>query len=419
MEEAQTVQGLGPRYWRLWWASAVANLGDGIFGVAVALLAVRLTRSPLLVSGVLFAARVPWLFLALPAGAWADRWDRRLTMLRMNAIRVVVLAGLAAAVARDAASIALLYGVAFALGCGEVLFDTSAQTLMPAVVESKDDLTKANGRLFAVETVLNQFVGPPLGGLVAAGSMAVAIGSSAALYAAATVALALLAGSYRTARSGPAVSLRADIAEGVRYLMHHRLLRTLALLLGGMNLLSSAQFAIFVLFAVSRDAFGLGLNEAGVGMLLTSGAIGGLVGSFVAAPLERALGRARVLALVVVVGGVGLAAPGVAPTVAVAVASGAAFGIAGVLWNVITVSLRQRIIPDELLGRVNSGYRLLGWGTIPLGAALGGLVGEVFGLRMVFLVAGAGNLLLLVPLLSVVTDVAIAAAETNAEVATT
>ena len=419
MGEAQTARGLGPRYWKLWSASAVANLGDGIFGVAVALLAVRLTRSPLLVSGVLFAARVPWLFLALPAGAWADRWDRRLTMLRMNAIRVVVLAGLAAAVALDAASIALLYGVAFALGCGEVLFDTSAQTLMPAVVESKDDLTKANGRLFAVETVLNQFVGPPLGGLVAAGSMAVAIGSSAALYAAATVALALLAGSYRTARSGPAVSLRADIAEGVRYLVHHRLLRTLALLLGGMNLLSSAQFAIFVLFAVSRDAFGLGLDEAGVGMLLTSGAIGGLVGSFVAAPLERALGRARVLALVVVVGGVGLAAPGVAPTVAVAVASGAAFGIAGVLWNVITVSLRQRIIPDELLGRVNSGYRLLGWGTIPLGAALGGLVGEVFGLRMVFLVAGAGNLLLLVPLLSVVTDVAIAAAETNAEVATT
>ena len=408
--------GLGPRYRKLWTASAVANLGDGVFQVAVALLAVHLTRSPLLISGVAFAARLPWLFLALPAGAWADRWDRRLTMLRMNVVRVVALGGLAAAVAADAASIGLLYAVALVLGCAEVLFDTSAQTMMPAVVESKDDLSTANGRLFAAETVLNQFVGPPLGGLVVAASMALAIGSSAALYAVATLALALLTGSFRTARSGPAMSLRADIAEGLRYLARHRLLRTLALLLGGMNLLSSAQFAIFVLFAVSDDrTFGLGLSEAGVGLLLTSGAIGGLIGSFVAAPVERAIGRARVLALVIVVGGAALAAPAVSPTVPIAVVSGAAFSIAGVMWNVITVSLRQRVIPDELLGRVNSGYRLLGWGTIPLGAALGGFVGEVFGLRAVFWLAGIGNLLLLAPLLAVVTDDAIAAAEADAD----
>jgi MFS family permease len=179
-----------------------------------------------------------------------------------------------------------------------------------------------------------------------------------------------------------------------------------------MNLLSSAQFAIFVLFAVSDDhAFGLGLSDAGVGLLLTSGAVGGLAGSVLAAPVERLLGRARVLLLSVVVVAIGLAAPAVSPTVAVAVVSGAAFSIGGVMWNVITVSLRQRIIPDELLGRVNSGYRLLGWGTIPLGAALGGFVGEVFGLRSVFVIAGLGHVLLLVPLLTVVTDAAIDAAE--------
>ena len=403
---------LGPRYWKLWSASAVANLGDGIFQVAVALLAVRLTRSPLLISGVAFAARLPWLFLALPAGAWADRWDRRLTMLRMNVVRVIALGGLAAAVAADVASIGLLYGVALVLGCAEVLFDTSAQTMMPAVVESKDDLSKANGRLFAAETVLNQFVGPPLGGLVVAVSMAAAIGSSAVLYGVAIVALGLLAGSFRTARSGPVVSLRADIAEGLRYLAGHRLLRTLALLLGGMNLLSSAQFAIFVLFAVSDDdSFGLGLSEAGVGFLLTTGAIGGIAGSFVAAPLERTIGRARVLLLSVVIVGVAMGAPAVWPTVPVAAVTGAAFSIGGVMWNVITVSLRQRVIPDALLGRVNSGYRLLGWGTIPLGAALGGFVGEVLGLRAVFWLAGLGHLFLLVPLLLVVTDEAIEAAE--------
>lgn len=406
---------LGPRYWKLWSASAVANLGDGIFQVAVALLAVRLTRSPLLIAGVAFTARLPWLFLALPAGAWADRWDRRRTMLRMNVVRVAALAGLAAAVAADAASIGLVYAVALVLGCAEVLFDTAAQTLLPAVVDSKDDLSKANGRLLAAESVLNQFVGPPLGGLVVAASMALAIGSSAFLYGVAVVALGLLRGSYRTARSGPVGSMWADIGEGLRYLARHRLLRTLALLLGGLNLLSSAQFAIFVLFAVSDErGFGLGLSEAGVGLLLTSGAVGGIAGSFVAAPAERVLGRARVLLVSVVIIAVGLAAPAVSPTIVVAVVAGAAFSIGGVMWNVITVSLRQRIIPDELLGRVNSGYRLLGWGTIPLGAALGGFVAEVFGLRSVFWLAGIGHLLLLAPLLTIVTEDAIVAAEAEA-----
>jgi MFS family permease len=406
--------GLGPRYWKLWSSSAVANLADGIFQVAIALLAVRLTRSPLLIAGVAVTARLPWLLLALPAGAWADRWDRRLTMVRMNAIRVALLAALSAAIAADVATIGLVYAITFGLGCAEVLFDTSAQTLMPAVVESKDDLSKANGRLYAAETVLNQFVGPPLGGVLIGLSVAAAIGSSAGLYAVAVVGLALLPGAYRSTRTAPAsgpTTLRTEIAEGLRYLFAHRLLRTLALLLGAMNLWSTAQFSIFVLFAVTKGDRGLGLSDTGVGLLLTVGAIGAVLGSLVAAPVERALGRARVLLLSMLVGSAAMAAPGVWPTVAVAAASGAAFGISGVLWNVITVSLRQRIIPDHLLGRVNSCYRLLGWGSIPIGGAVGGVLAELFGLRAVFLIAGAGQVVLIPALVRVVTDRAIVAAE--------
>jgi MFS family permease len=402
------VEGVGSRYWKLWSASAVANLGDGIFQVAVALLAVRLTRSPLLVSGVALAARLPWLLLALPAGAWADRWDRRSTMVRMNAARVVLLGGLAVATAADVATIGLLYVVALGLGCAEVLFDTSSQTLMPSVV-AKDDLSKANGRLYAAEMVTNQFVGPPLGGALVAVSAALAVASGAGLYALAVVALALLPGTYRTKREGPATRLRTDIAEGVRYLVRHRVLRTLGLLLGAQNLLFTAEGAIFVLFAVSRD--GLGLSDFGVGVLLTFGAVGGILGSFVAAPLERAIGRSRVLALALVLGGVCLALPGLVPHVVVAAGAGALIGVSTVMWNVVTVSLRQRIIPDHLLGRVNSGYRLLGWGTMPVGAALGGVVGQAFGVRAVFVLAGAGVAVLVVPLLAVITDDAIAAAE--------
>lgn len=407
---------LGPRYRKLWCASAVANLGDGIFVVAVGLLAVRLTRSPLLIAGVPLAARLPWLFLALPAGAWADRWDRRRTMLRMNVTRVALLALLALATGTDVATIGLVYAVALALGCAEVVFDTSAQTILPAVIESKDGLSRANGRLFAVETVLNQFVGPPLGGLLVAASMAIAIGSSAVLYGVAVVALALLPGAYRTERVGPTTSLRVDIAEGLRYLFGHRLLRTLGILLGAQNLLYTAQTAVFVLFAVSPGEDGLGLGDFGVGLLFTAGAVGGVTGSVIAASVERAIGRTPVLALSLVAGGVLLALPGLFPSVPVAAVSGALLGVGSVMWNVITVSLRQRIIPDHLLGRVNSGYRLLGWGTMPLGAAMGGIVGEAFGVRAVFLLAGIGVALLVVPLLRVVSDEAIATAEAEAAI---
>lgn len=367
---------MGGRYWKLWTSSAVANLGDGIFQVAVALLAVRLTRSPVLVSGV----------------------------------------ALAAAVAVDVASIALVYVVALGLGCAEVLFDTSSQTIMPAVVASRDDLSRANGRLYAAETITNQFVGPPLGGFLVAVSVASAVGAAAGLYAAAAVALVLLPGTYRTERSGPPSSLRVDIGEGLPYLFAHRLLRTLGLLLGAQTLLLSAQGAIFVLFAVSRRS-GLGLSDVGVGVLFAFGALGGVAGSFVAAPVERALGRTRLLALSVAITAASLALPGLVPHVVVAGVAGAMVGVSAVMWNVVTVSLRQRIIPDQLLGRVNSGYRLLGWGTSPIGAALGGVLAEAFGLRAVFVLSGAGTLVLLVPLLRVISDASIAEAEAAAEAA--
>ena len=402
---------LGRRYWTLWTSSATANLGDGIFQVAVALAAVKLTRSPALVAGVALAARLPWLFVALPAGALADRLDRRQTMLRANVARVVLISALAIAIATETATIALLYVISVGLGVAEVLFDTSSQTLMPAVVD-KDDLPTANGRLFAVELVMNQFVGPPLGGLLVAVSAAVAMGAGAGLYAFAAVALALLPGTYRTVRDAAVkTTLRADVGEGLRYLFNHRLLRTLGLLLGAQNLLATAHGALFVLYATSnRD--GLGLSDAGVGLLLAVSAFGAFLGSLAAGPIERRLGRTNVLTVSIVSFGLALLVPGLTTNVAIVAASGSLAGSAA-LWNVITVSLRQRIIPDHLLGRVNSAYRLLGWGSMPLGAAAGGALAEVLSVRAVFLVAGALVLLQVIPLRLVITDRVISDAEAD------
>lgn len=402
---------LGPSYRRLWTASALSNLADGIFQIALPLLALRLTRSPALIAGVSLAARLPWLVFALHAGAFADRLDRKRTMVRVDIARTALIGGLAVLVAVEHEALWILYVVAFALGIGETLFDTAAQSVMPSIV-GRDDLSTANGRLYAVELTMNMFVGPPLGGILAAVAIAAAFGVSAACYAVAAVVLTLMTGSFKPQRTGEPVRIRTDIAEGLRYLWHHRVLRTMAFMVGVMNLASTATLALFPIYAVKPGP--LGLSEAGFGILLTTAAVGSLVGSVAAPRIEATFGRARTLALCVVACGVPFVALAATSNV---IAVGALFvvmGLGGVVWNVITVSLRQRIVPDHLLGRVNAGYRLLAWGTMPIGAALGGVLGELAGIRATFLLGGIATLLLLA-LRPIVTDRAIEEAEAHGD----
>lgn len=408
--ETAAVPSLGPNYRRFWTASALSNMADGIFQVALPLLAVRLTDSPALVAGVALANRLPWLLFALQAGALADRLDRRRTMFNVDLARVVLIGGLAAATAAGAEHLWLLYVVAFALGVGETLFDTAAQSVMPSVVD-REQLSRANGRLYAAELTMNQFVGPPLGGVLAALAISAAFATSASAYLLAAVALAFVSGSFRPARTGPRTTLRTDIAEGVRYLFGHRLLRTLAIMVGVMNMASTATYAVFPLFAVEPGP--LGLSEFGFGLILTATAVGSVLGSLCTAPFERVLGRHRLLMLTVVLSGPTLALTATA-NVPLVLLGGVLMGFGVIMWNVVTVSLRQRVAPDHLLGRVNAGYRLLAWGTMPVGAFLGGLLGELVGLRATFVIAGGACALLLL-LKPFVTDAAMEAAEREAD----
>jgi MFS family permease len=405
---------LGRNFTKAMVASGFANLADGVLWVALPLLAVQLTRSPILIAGVTVAARLPWL-LAPVAGAFADRLDRRQSMVRVNLVRFVLLGGLALAVAVDVATLPMLYAVAVLLGVGETLFDTSAQSLLPAVV-GRDDLTRANSRLFAVELVANEFIGPPLGGLLAAASLAFALGAPAVAYLVGAGGLALLVGSFRAVGAAPAGStrLRDEIAEGTRFVWRHPVLRPLAIMLGLQNMAFSAAFSVFVLFAVAPGP--MGLSKAGYGILTATIGVGSLLGSWLAAPVERRLGRVRTLVLSVVVNAAGLVVPVVTALAVPVGASWLVTGTAIVLWNVVTVSLRQRITPDRLLGRMNASYRLVGWGTMPLGAAAGGVLAEVLGLRGAFLVAAVVTLATLAGF-RFVTEDAIARAEA-AEAAT-
>jgi MFS family permease len=393
---------LGPDFTKLWLAQGVSNLGDGVYVTALPLLAATLTRKPLPVSAVVFAEWLPWLLFGLLAGALLDRWDRRRVMWMVDTGRFAVVGAFAVAVLAGWASIPLLMVTGFLLGSGQTLVDTAAQALVPTLV-SRDQrrLEQANGRLQGTHVVADHLAGPAMGGLLFSAAAWLPFGVDAASFAASSALVASIP-AHRTVAGGrgpkaPAsvnrrASLRAEIAEGLRWLVRHRVLRTMAVLGAGINLLSVAYGAILVLFAQEQ----LGLSSAGFGLLLSVGAVGGVVGSMVAPWLSRRAGPVRVLIGGSVVGG--LARIGIGLTHSPWVAGGllAVTGLLPVVYNVIFGSLRQQLIPDRLLGRVNSAYSLCTYGAVPLGALLGGALADRFGLPAPFLVAG-----ILIPVMGV------------------
>ncbi len=387
-------------FWWLWTSSGLSNAADGVLKTALPLVALRYTDSPVAIAGIPLALSLPWLVASLPAGALADRWDRRRTMLVANLVRAGALVALVAVPVTGTGSLVLLYGVAVVVGTAEVFHDTSAQSILPQVV-GRAELDRANGRLYAVEVTANQFVGPPLGGFLVAAGVAVATGAPALLWVAAVLALLAVRGTFRPTRSGataPATAvrttLRGEVGEGLRFLWGRPVLRTLALMVGVSNLAESAMMAVFVLWAVGPDS-PLGLSEPGYGALMTSVAVGAVLGSLAATRIAGRLGRTVSLALCILVAAASHAVPALTSSVVVVAVVWALAGAGIAVWNVVTVTLRQRLTPDHLLGRLNSAYRLLAWGTMPVGALLGGLVAERVGLVWVFVVATALDLVLL------------------------
>ncbi len=373
--------GLGPEYRKLWTASTVSNLGDGVTLVAGPLLAASLTRDPVLVAGLAFAQRLPWLLFSLISGALVDRLDRRRLMVAVDAFRTVLLGFLGLAVLSNFVSIPLLYVVFFLMGTAETLFDTASVSILPAVVP-RESLEKANGRLFGAQIVSNEFAAPPLGGFLFAVAASVPFFLDAGSFAAAAVLVLFMRGKFRVDRpeGTPPTTLRAEISEGLRWLWGNRLLRTLAISLGIMNLTSTATISIFVLFAQER----LGLGSVGYGVLLTSGAVGGVAGSLAAERFVGWLGAGTTmrLGLLIEAASAGVIALSREPLVVGAMF--VLFGFHAIVWNVVTISLRQQIIPERLLGRVNSAYRLLGLGGMSAGALLGGVLARGFGLTAPF-----------------------------------
>ena len=405
MKSSKVKTKLGASYWKLWSATTVSNLGDGIVSIAYPWLASAVTRSPLLIALSAVVSRLPWLIFTLHAGVITDRFNRKRIIVAMDSARglLTIAVGFFVYLERDSlpslnelTSLTdletnyTLYSVilitAFLFGLAEVLRDNSAQTLMPAVVEDKD-LEKANGRMWSAESLTNSFIGPPLGSFIIAIAIFLPFFVDAITF---FVAAALIASMKPTVKSfapeakSEPINFKAEIKEGFSWLWSHTLLRPMAIILGLINGIAALTGAVFILFAQEV----LDTTVFIFAVLGTAAAVGGILGGLLGPKVSEKIGSGRSLALALFAMPlctllIGFTSQWQVVWLLVAVST-----FTGVLWNVVTVSLRQSLIPSNLLGRVNSVYRFFAWGTIPIGTLLGGglvaLLEGPFGREMAF-----------------------------------
>jgi MFS family permease len=381
---------LGSSYWRLWSATAISNLGDGISGVAYPWVASAVTRSPLLIAAAGFASRLPWLIFTLHAGVITDRFDRRKLIVAMDAIRGVLTLIVGAIVLLNKDSLPSLNDLssitdletnwplyitlvitAFLFGLAEVLRDNSAQTLMPSVVEA-ENLEKANGRMWSAEALTNSFIGPPLGSLLIGIAIYLPFFVDAGSFFVAVALIASISGSFKPVAEKPRekINFKSEIKEGFRWLWAHSLLRPMAIILGALNLVGTMVAATFILY--SQEVLNTSVFVFAV--LGTAGAVGGIAGGLIAPKISKKIGSGPSLWLSLAMGPIGAVIVGTTHSWQVVWVVLLFQSFFSILWNTITVSLRQSIIPTHLLGRVNSVYRFFGWGSIPIGMFLGGAI---------------------------------------------
>jgi MFS family permease len=380
---------LGASYWKLWSATAISNLGDGIAAVAYPWLASAVTRSPFLIALSVVVSRLPWLVFTLFAGVLTDRFNRKRIVVAMNIFNGLLTLVVATFVYLERESLPSLneltsitdletnyslYFVilitAFLFGLAEVLRDNTAQTMMPAVVQEKD-LEKANGRMWSAESLTNSFIGPPLGSFIVSIAIFLPFFVDAVTFFIAAALIAIMkptVKSFKPEEKSGKINFRAEIKEGFGWLWQHELLRPMAIILGLVNGIAALSGAIFILFAQEV----LETTVFIFAVLGTAAAVGGILGGLLGPKVSAKIGRGRSLALALFT----------MPLMALLIGFSSLWYLVwvfvaletftAVLWNVVTVSLRQSLIPSHLLGRVNSVYRFFAWGTIPIGTLLGG-----------------------------------------------
>ena len=382
---------LGRDFRWLWSSAAVTNLGDGLLLAAGPLLVTTLTREPLAVAMAVFLQQLPWVLLGIPAGAIIDRVDRRRLTIGVNLGRAAVLGLLAVTVATGTVSLPIIFVATFLIGTAETFADNAASALVATRVP-REHLGIANARLTGTAVMTNQLAGPPIGALLFGLGMAIPFGVDAIAALSGAVLIARMADRPWIAPEGPPRHIRHEIAEGFSWLWHHPPVRTLALTIFFFNVTFWAAISVYVLLAKER----LGLDDFGYGLLITVGAIGGLIGSAAYGRLERRFALATLMRAGLLLETVTHLVLAVTTSALVAAATMTLFGIHAVVWGTTSTVVRQRAVPSALLGRVTSVYMLGNVGGAAIGSLIGGLIAQQFGITAPFWFGFFGSALLLV-----------------------
>ena len=378
---------MGPAFNRMWASSMVSNLSDGILIAAAPLLAISLTDSTVLISAIGAMVMLPWLLFAIPIGVMVDRVDRRFIMAGANATRSAVVGALALLISIDQVSIYWLLVASFVIGVCEVAADTTAQSLIPQILEEKN-FEKGNSRLQISETVIQGFVGAPLSGFIYAIAIALpffinSLGLAVASLLALSIPIKYLQDVRKDDVEKEKKKFVADMKFGIRYLFNEKVLRRLVVTTASIGVCYSMGMATMVLFIIKE----LELPKQLFGVVLTIQGIGAITGAFMAPRLSKKFGRSRVMTFGITSSSLVLLLQGFSPNIYVFVAL-ATFGAFAVSqWNILLMATYQTVIPNELYGRIHGTRRTLVWGMMPVGSLLGGVLAH-YSLRLPMYVGG-------------------------------
>jgi MFS family permease len=383
---------LGVSFRWLLTAEIITNLGDGVAIAAGPLLVASLTRDPFLVSMALLSEYLPTLLFGVAAGAAADRFDRRRMVAAVNVVRAIILAVLTVTIATGAVEIAIVLLTLFALGTAETFADTAGSSLVPRLV-AREDLGTANARMAGAYILTNQLIGPPVGAFLFVVGMALPFATNAACFALGALLVMRVATSQPAVEApGEGSSLVAEMREGLRWLMGNAPMRTLALTIFAFNVTYGAAFAVLVLYASER----LGMDAFGFGLLTTAVAVGGIVGTASYGSLERRFRLADIMRVGLVIETLTHLVLAVTTSAVVALLTMGIFGAHAFVWGTTSTVVRQRAVPDAMLGRVTGIYHVALIGGLVIGTPLGGLLAATYGITAPFWFGFIGSAVLVV-----------------------
>ena len=373
---------VGRDFRQVWLSVIVSSTGDGMFITVLPLLAAILTRDPVLIAGLTIAQRLPWLLLSMVTGAIADRMDRRRLMIGADLVRFVIVALLGVAIVFDLANIWWLYVCAFLLGVGETLHVNAAQALVPAIVEPTD-LLQANARFGTAQIAAAQFIGPPLGTASFAIAQSVPFLADAASFAASAALVSTLPDVHGVAV--PTTRIRDDVREGFVFMWRNLAVRRITLMLTVINFFYFGATALLVLYTKQH----LHAGDAVYTAMFVGAATGTVLIRFAVSRITARLGEVGTLSLAVWLWAIAIVGLASTDVPVLGVLSYSTLGLGTGLWWAVNTTVRQRLTPTRMLGRMNAAFRTVSWGVVPFGAAFGGVVARHFGLLAPFVLGGA------------------------------